>query len=264
MNRPIALLPPPTQAIARSGHVGPRLPLELEARLVADHPVEVAHHAREGVGAEHRAEHVVGGADVGHPVAHRLVDGVLERAAAGVDGHHLGAEQAHAVDVEPLAAHVLAAHVDDAGEAERRRGGGGGHAVLAGAGLGDHPLLAHQPGEQALAEGVVDLVRAGVEQVLALEEDAGAAQLLGQALGEVERRRPAGEVVEQAGQLAAEAPRSAAPCRRRGSARPAAPSASRGRSGRRSGRSNPPGQEGVGVSPCSSPPERAAAAAPDP
>ena len=145
-------------------------------------------------------------ADVGDPVAHRLVDGVLEGAAAGVDRHHLGAQEAHAVDVEPLPAHVLAPHVDDAGEAERGGGGGGGHAVLAGAGLGDHPLLLHQAGEQALADGVVDLVGAGVEQVLALEEDAGAAQLLRDALGVVERRRPAGEVVEQRGELAAEAP----------------------------------------------------------
>jgi hypothetical protein len=50
--------------------------------------------------------------------------------------------------------------------------GGAGHAVLAGAGLGDDPRLAHVLGEQRLADGVVHLVRAGVVQVLALEEDA--------------------------------------------------------------------------------------------
>ena len=37
-------------------------------------------------------------------------------------------------------------------------GGGGGHPVLAGAGLRDHPGLAHPLGEQHLAEHVVDLV----------------------------------------------------------------------------------------------------------
>ena len=37
-----------------------------------------------------------------------------------------------------LAADVLLAHVDDALQAEHGAGGGGGHAVLAGAGLGDH------------------------------------------------------------------------------------------------------------------------------
>ena len=48
--------------------------------------------------------------------------------------------------------------------------GGGGHAVLAGAGLGDEAGLAHPLGEQRLAEHVVDLVRAGVVEVLALEQ----------------------------------------------------------------------------------------------
>ncbi len=71
--------------------------------------------------------------------------------------------------------HVLGAHVDDALEAEQRAGRGRGHAVLPGAGLGDDAPLAHALGEQRLAERVVDLVRAGVRQVFALQEDAGAA-----------------------------------------------------------------------------------------
>ncbi len=45
-----------------------------------------------------------------------------------------------------------------------------------GAGFGDDALLAHAPREQRLAERVVDLVRAGVEQVFALEVDLGAAE----------------------------------------------------------------------------------------
>jgi len=43
--------------------------------------------------------------------------------------------------------------------------------VLPGAGLGDDARLPHAPGEQRLAERVVDLVRAGMGQVLALEVD---------------------------------------------------------------------------------------------
>ena len=75
---------------------------------------------------------------------------------------HLGAEQPHAEDVERLPLHVLGAHVDVAVEAEQRADRRGGDAVLAGAGLGDDPALAHARGEQRLAERVVDLVRAGV------------------------------------------------------------------------------------------------------
>ena len=68
--------------------------------------------------------------------------------------------------------------------------------MLPGAGLGDDPALAHAPGEQDLADGVVDLVSAGVGELVALEVDAGAAELCAQALGQVERRRAAGVVGE--------------------------------------------------------------------
>ncbi len=41
--------------------------------------------------------------------------------------------------------------------------------MLAGAGLGDDAMLAQAQGEQGLAERVVDLVRAGMVEILALE-----------------------------------------------------------------------------------------------
>ncbi len=119
--------------------------------------------------ADDRAEDVVRGLDARHPVAHRFVDGVAQRARAAGDRPHLGAQQLHAEHVGRLAANVFLAHVDDAVEAEVGTGGGGGHAVLAGAGLGDHALLAHPQREQRLAERVVDLVGAGVVEVFALE-----------------------------------------------------------------------------------------------
>src|SRR5207245_9350175 len=51
-------------------------------------------------------------------------------------------------------------------------------AMLAGARLGDDALLAHAPRQQHLTERVVDLVGAGVVQVLALEQhDDALAQL---------------------------------------------------------------------------------------
>ena len=58
---------------------------DLRARLAADHRLELAHHQRIRMRPEHRSEQVVGVGDVGDPVAHRLVDRVLQRAAAGVD-----------------------------------------------------------------------------------------------------------------------------------------------------------------------------------
>ena len=136
---------------------------------------------------DRRADEVVRRRDVGHPVADRLVDRILERAAASGDRTYLRAEQPHAEDVERLAAHVLLAHIDDALQAElgadrRRR-----HAMLPRAGLGDDAPLAHARGEQPLPERVVDLVRAGVGEVFALEVDARA-NAPREPFGEIQRR----------------------------------------------------------------------------
>ena len=94
---------------------------DLLARLGADHRLEVAHHLRIGVRAGGGADQVVGRLDIGHPVAQRLVHGVLERAVAGGDRMDLGAQQLHAEDVGLLPLDVGGAHVDDAGQAEARR-----------------------------------------------------------------------------------------------------------------------------------------------
>ena len=64
----------------------------------------------------------------------------------GAHGADLGAEQLHPEHVEGLAFGVHLAHVDHALQPEQGGRGGGGHPVLAGAGLGDDPPLAHAPG----------------------------------------------------------------------------------------------------------------------
>ena len=159
----------------------------LLAGLLADDALEVAHHHWERMGAGDRAQEVVGGLDVRDPVPERLVDGVLEGARALRDGDDLGAEQSHPGDVQRLALGILLAHVDRALQAEQGGGGGGGHAMLAGPGLGDQAFLAHACGQQGLAQHIVDLVAAGVVQVLALEQDPRAAGQPGEAGGLAEQ-----------------------------------------------------------------------------
>jgi hypothetical protein len=73
--------------------------------------------------------------------------------------------------------------------------------VLTGTGLGDDAFLAHAAGEDGLADGVVDLVGAGVIEVFALGVDLGATEFLGEALAVVEARGPAYEFVEVAVEL---------------------------------------------------------------
>ena len=153
---------------------------------------------------QRRAEQVVGVADVGHPVADRFVDRVLQRARAAVDRAHLRAQQPHAEDVRLLAGHVDAAHVDDARQPQQRTHGGRRDAVLPRAGLGDDPPLAHAPGEQRLAQCVVDLVRAGMRQILALEVDLRAAQVGRQPPRMGQCRGPADIGAQQIAQLGLE------------------------------------------------------------
>jgi hypothetical protein len=78
-------------------------------------------------------------------------------------------------------------HVDDAFQPELRADRGRRHAVLARAGFRDDPRLAHAAGEDDLAQHVVDLVRAGVVQLIALEVDLRAAKTVCQAFGEIKR-----------------------------------------------------------------------------
>ncbi len=88
-------------------------------------------------------------------------------------------------------------------EVEVRGGRRGRDTMLAGAGLGDDPLLAHPLGEQRLAEHVANLVRAGVVQVLALEQNPRAG-LRGQPLRLVEQARGAAVFPQHPGQLGGE------------------------------------------------------------
>ena len=175
----------------------------LHARLVSERALELAHDRRIGRRPDCAADDVVGGGDVLDPVADRRGDRLLERARACADRRDARSEQVHPLDVGLLAADVLLAHVDHALQAEQRAGGGGGHAVLARAGLGDDPRLAHAPGEQRLPERVVELVRAGVVEVLALEVD-GPPHALAQPPRLIQRRRPPGEVAQEQRELGPE------------------------------------------------------------
>src|SRR5207237_4341292 len=105
-------------AAADAGDDGLREPAlggeDLLARLVAEHALEVAHDLRVRRGPDARPDEVVRRLDVRDPVADRLARRLLQRLRAEVDWADLCGEQAHALEVGLLAAHVLLAHVADA------------------------------------------------------------------------------------------------------------------------------------------------------
>ena len=142
---------------------------DLRARLAPDHTLEVAHDGRIRMRAHRRPDDVMRRAHVRHPVANGFVGGILERARARRDRHHRRTQQLHAAHVGTLARDVDLAHVDRAFHAEECGDGGGRDPVLAGTRLGHEPALVHATREQRLPDAIVDLVRAGVIQVLALQ-----------------------------------------------------------------------------------------------
>ena len=66
--------------------------------------------------------------------------------------------------------------------------------MLARAGFGNDARLAHLHDQQALADGVIDFMRAGVEQIFALQINAWSAEFFGEPRSELQRRRAAGEI----------------------------------------------------------------------
>ena len=57
--------------------------------------------------------------------------------------------------------------------------------MLSRAGLGDDTVFAHPLREQDLAERIVDFMRAGMEQVFALQVNFRAAEFLGESFGKI-------------------------------------------------------------------------------
>ena len=149
-------------------------------------------------------EQVVRVFGVGDPIPHGIVDGVFERGAAAADDVQRGAEEFHALDVLLLPLNIHRAHVDLDGDAQQRADHGRRYSVLTGAGLGNDPILAKSAGQQALTDRVVGLMRPSMQQVFALQVDPPTAALR-EVLGQVQRRRSAGVVLEQAVKLRHEA-----------------------------------------------------------
>ena len=97
---------------------------DLLPRFSPDDALEVAHDGGVRVRAQRRAEQVMSGLHVGHPVTDGLIDRVLQGAASTIYRMNFGAQQLHSEDVGLLSVHVHRSHVDDAFQSQQGAGGG--------------------------------------------------------------------------------------------------------------------------------------------
>ncbi len=198
-NRPIAFDPPPIAATSRSGRRSIR-PRASARALPCRSPTGSRGPAPDRMRAGGGADDVESVVDVRDPVAQGLVHRILQRLRAGGDGRGLRRRAARMRKTLGCCRSTsLGAHEDRcrAGRSAPRPWRWRRHA-----GRRRSPammrVLPMRHGEQDLADAIVDLVRAGVVQLLALEIDLRAlarrgvgAQSLGQALGIIERARAA-------------------------------------------------------------------------
>lgn len=170
--------------------------------LFGDHRLKIPHHGREGMRPHYGTDAVVGIGNTVGPFPEGGGAGVLQRTGAAGDRHYLRAQQPHPINVQCLPLGILLPHENHALHAHEGGGGGGGHAMLSCAGFGDEAGLAHPLGQQCLPQYVVDLVSAGVVEILPLEIDLCAAEIRRDLACIVQAAGAACVIVQQGGRSA--------------------------------------------------------------
>ena len=95
-----------------------------------------------------------------------------------------------------LAVDVFVAHEYLALKAEERRDRRSCHPVLACPGLSYQARLSHRDREKPLAERIIYLVRACVEQILSLQINFSSSGMRGKTIGSIKHRRTAGVIFQ--------------------------------------------------------------------
>mmetsp|Transcript_11920 Transcript_11920/g.22798 ORF Transcript_11920/g.22798 Transcript_11920/m.22798 type:complete len:366 (+) Transcript_11920:367-1464(+) len=137
---------------------------------------------------------VVRVANIGYPITHGFVDGVLESRLAIMDGDNLSTQGVHTENIQLLTFAVNGSHVHGAIQTELGTNSGGSDTVLSGTGFGNDTRLTNTLGQQGLSNRVVNLVSAGVGQVLALQPNGGTTGQFRQTVGLVQRGGSADKV----------------------------------------------------------------------
>src|SRR5712692_3227208 len=114
---------------------------------------------------------------------------------------HLGTEHLHPVHVQFLPIHVLASHVDFRVQSQSRARHSGSDPMLSRSGFSNDPPFPHFLGKEGLAESIVDLVSATMQEILSLQVDSSPSNMASQIGGKIQWRRSTSETVQPARQL---------------------------------------------------------------
>ena len=152
------------------GVVAARLLLQLPLQFLGDNALHTSNQIGIRMRSHRRTDDIECVGWMAAPVANGLATGIGECHIACSHGMHRGSEHSHTLHVGVLAFDICGTHENFAMHAHQRTNGSRCHAMLAGTSLGDDARLSHTTCQQNLSDSVVDLVRTGVVQVLALQE----------------------------------------------------------------------------------------------
>src|SRR2546428_13966952 len=114
---------------------------------------------------------------------------------------HLSTDRLHPLHVQFLSVHVLAPYVDFSAQPSSCTSHGSSNPMLSRASFSNDPPLPHFLSKESLAESIVDLVRATMQEILSLQVDSSPSNVASQIGSKVQWRRSAGETVQPARQL---------------------------------------------------------------
>ena len=155
---------------------------ELRFGLPGDHRLEIPDNGRKRMRPHNGTKTVMGVIDPGCPFPHGLGDRILQRRRAAGHRHHLCPQQLHSVHIQRLPPGILLPHEYHTLHVHQGSSCSSCHTMLSGTGLGDEPGLSHLLCQQSLPQHIVDLVGAGMVQILPLQINLCATQSVGQLL----------------------------------------------------------------------------------
>src|SRR3989338_1024763 len=109
--------------------------------------------------------------DISRPIPDSLIHRVFKGLTSAIYRDYPGPEQFHSKNVQLLPVNIFLAHKDITLQAEHRRHRSRGHAMLAGSGLSNKAALTHAQSQQGLADGIVDFMGSGMQEIFALKVD---------------------------------------------------------------------------------------------